>query len=193
MSPRYAVLCKPRREALAEANLINQGYRVYLPRLATQHRRDGKWVDTVEPLFPRYLFIAAGREQQGFASVRSTLGVSTLVRFGGQPATVPEAVVEALRGRQDPGTGACARRNPFQTGQAVEFRAGPFAGLDAYKTRFEQSELRAESAALPNGEAFVTILATLPTPAMQELARALEGEFDELGRSVHIDIRRADN
>ncbi len=130
MSAWYAVLCKPRREALAEANLINQGYRVYLPRLATQHRRDGKWVDTVEPLFPRYLFIAAGREQQGFAAVRSTLGVSGLVRFGGQPATVPEAVVEALRARQDPGTGACARRTPFQTGEAVEFRAGPFAGLD---------------------------------------------------------------
>ncbi len=61
--------------------------------------------------------------------------------------------------------------------------------LDAYKTRFEQSELRVESAALPNGEAFVTILATLPTPAMQELARALESEFDELGRSVHIEVR----
>jgi len=74
MSAWYAVLCKPRREALAETNLVNQGYRVYLPLLATQHRRDGKWVDTVEPLFPRYLFIAAGREQQGFAAVRSTLG-----------------------------------------------------------------------------------------------------------------------
>lgn len=130
MSAWYAVLCKPRREEVAEANLLNQGYRVYLPRLATQRRRDGKWIDTIEPLFPRYLFIAAGREQQGFSSVRSTLGVSNMVRFGGQPATVPEAVVEALRGRQDPATGACARRSLFQTGEAVQFRTGPFAGLE---------------------------------------------------------------
>ena len=36
MSTWYAVMCKPRREMLAEANLINQGYSVYLPRLATQ-------------------------------------------------------------------------------------------------------------------------------------------------------------
>ncbi len=65
--------------------------------------------------------------------------------------------------------------------------------LDAYRTRFEQSELRVESVALPNGEAFVTLLATQPTPAMQELARVLESEFDELGRSVHIAIRSVDN
>ena len=130
MSVWHAVMCKPRREALVEANLVNQGYRVCLPRLATQRRRDGKWVDSVEPLFPRYLFVAAGREQQGFAPVRSTLGVSGLVRFGGQPATVAEEVVEALRGRQDPATGACARRRLFARGAAVEFRDGPFAGLD---------------------------------------------------------------
>ena len=41
MSAWYAVFCKPRREELAEANFVNQGYRVFLPRLATQRRRDG--------------------------------------------------------------------------------------------------------------------------------------------------------
>ena len=130
MSAWYAVLCKPRREALAETNLANQGYRVYLPRLATQCRRDGKWIDTVEPLFPRYLFLAPGNEHQGLAPVRSTLGVSGLVRFGGQPATIPEAVVESLRGRQDPDTGACARRSLFKSGAPIQFCAGPFTGLD---------------------------------------------------------------
>jgi transcriptional antiterminator RfaH len=130
MSAWYAVFCKPRREALAEANLINQGYRVYLPRLATQCRRDGKWVDTVEPLFPRYLFMAEGNERQGLAPVRSTLGVSGLVRFGGQAATISEAMVESLRERQDPDTGACARRSLFKPGAPIEFRAGPFTGLD---------------------------------------------------------------
>ena len=130
MSDWYAVLCRPRREALAEANLVNQGYRVYLPRLATQCRRDGKWVDTVEPLFPRYLFMAAGNEHQSLAPVRSTSGVSNLVRFGGRPATIPDAVVEALRARQDPDTGVCARRRLFKPGATVAFRAGPFTGLD---------------------------------------------------------------
>lgn len=130
MSAWYAVMCKPRREALAEANLLNQGYRVYFPRLATQHRRGGKWVDTVEPLFPRYLFLSPSNDRQGLAPVRSTLGVSNLVRFGGQAATIPESLVEALRRRQDPATGACAQRSLFKHGAAIKLRAGPFTGLD---------------------------------------------------------------
>jgi transcriptional antiterminator RfaH len=130
MTTWYAVMCKPRREELAEANLLNQGYQVFLPRLAIQRRRDGKWVDTVEPLFPRYLFLATANERQSLAPVRSTLGVSNLVRFGGQPATIPEAVVESLRQRQDPGTGACAQRSQFKRGAAVQLQAGPFSGLE---------------------------------------------------------------
>ena len=130
MSAWYAALCKPRCEARAEANLINQGYRVFLPRLATQIRQEGKWIDSVEPLFPRYLFLAVSNEHQGLAPVRSTLGVSDLVRVGGQPATIPGEVVEALRERQDPDTGASARRSLFKPGAQVLFRAGPFSGLD---------------------------------------------------------------
>ena len=130
MSTWYAVMCKPRREELAEANLLNQGYQVFLPRLAIQCRRDGKWVDTVEPLFPRYLFLATANHRQSLAPVRSTLGVSNLVRFGGEPATIPEAVVELLRRRQDPSTGACAQRSPFKRGAAVKLQAGPFTGLE---------------------------------------------------------------
>ena len=88
MNRWYAALCKPRQEMVAEANLANQGFAVYLPRLKNRHRRAGRWVDRVEPLFPRYLFVAAGLESQSLAPIRSTRGVSGLVRFGGQPATV---------------------------------------------------------------------------------------------------------
>ena len=130
MSAWYAVMCKPRSESIAEANLTNQGYRVYLPRLATQCRRKGKWVDTVEPLFPRYLFLTTGDARQSLASVRSTFGVSDLVRVGGQPATIPATIIELLRQRQDPHTGACARRDRFHSGAVVSFRAGPFTGLN---------------------------------------------------------------
>lgn len=130
MSPWYAVLCKPRREALAEENLLRQGYGVFLPRLAVQRRRAGRWADSVEPLFPRYLFVATVDARQSLAPVRSTLGVCGLVRFGAQPAVVPGGVIEALRARQDPADGTLARRSPFAPGARVAFRAGPFAGLE---------------------------------------------------------------
>jgi transcriptional antiterminator RfaH len=129
MNTWYAVLTKPRRETVAEENLQNQGFRVYLPRLAIERRRGGKWVQAVEPLFPRYLFLAIG-QSPSFAPVRSTLGVASMVSFGGQPAVVPHVVIDALKSREDPDSGTCDARAPFKPGDAVEFRAGPFAGLD---------------------------------------------------------------
>jgi transcriptional antiterminator RfaH len=95
----YTVFCKPHGEKTAETNLENQGYAVYLPRLLTSRRRAGKWVKRIEPLFPRYLFLRPRDARQSLAPVRSTLGVTSLVRFGGQPAVVPDVVVDALRAR----------------------------------------------------------------------------------------------
>ena len=130
MSAWHAALCKPRSEVLAETNLRRQGYQVFLPRLATQRRRLGRWVDTVEPLFPRYIFLAVSDEHQSLAPVRSTLGVAGLVRFGGEPAIIAGEVVDSLRARHDPATGICARRSQFKPGARVAFQGGPFNGLD---------------------------------------------------------------
>ena len=130
MSPWYAVFCRPRREALAEENLLRQGYRVFLPRLATQARKKGRWADVCEPLFPRYLFVAAADARQSLAPVRSTLGVSNLVRFGGQPAIVPDELVETLRQRHDPLSGACVITKVFTPGDKVILRSGPMSGIE---------------------------------------------------------------
>ena len=131
MSPWHVVLCKPRREALAEANLRNQGFEVYLPRMIGVRRRAGRWEHTIEPLFPRYLFLNEGEGGRGLPPVRSTLGVSDLVRSAGAPVRVPPGVVEALRDSADPHTG-CHRIEaaPFAAGARVRFAAGPLAGLE---------------------------------------------------------------
>ena len=130
MSPWYAVFCRPRREALAEENLLRQGYRVFLPRLATKARRKGRWADVSEPLFPRYLFVAAADARQSLAPVRSTFGVSHLVRFGGQPAIVADELVETLRQRHDPLSGACVITKVFTPGDKVILRSGPMSGIE---------------------------------------------------------------
>ena len=131
MSRWHAVLCKPRREALAEANLKNQGYEVFFPRMVDFRRKAGRWAQVVEPLFPRYLFLNAGDGSRSLAPVRSTPGVTDLLRFCGAPALVPPGVVEALRDTTDPETGCQRFRiSPFARGERVRFAAGPFAGLE---------------------------------------------------------------
>lgn len=128
--PWYLVHTKPRQEARALENLQRQHYPCLLPMLRVERIRQRRLAVVEEPLFPRYLFIELS-DEVNWSPIRSTLGVSNLVRFGGAAAKVPPAVVEALRQelaerqRQDPA------RPLFSPGQKVRITEGPFAGLDA--------------------------------------------------------------
>ncbi len=128
----FAVCSKPRQEAVAEENLVRQGFHVYLPRLRIRRRRRGQWIDSIEVLFPRYLFIRIDPLQRNMAPVRSTRGVVGLVRFGGQPAVVPDEVMDALLQCQDPASGLHQEnRTPFSAGDRIKLVDGPFAGMEA--------------------------------------------------------------
>jgi transcriptional antiterminator RfaH len=132
----YAVCCKPRQEAVAEENLLRQGFRVYLPRIRIRHRRRGQWLDAVEVLFPRYIFIRVDPLRRSTATVRSTRGVVGLVRFGGRPAVVPDAVMEALRQREDAASGLHQdNRPPFHPGDPVKLVDGPLSGMEGVFTQ----------------------------------------------------------
>ncbi len=131
----YAVCCKPRQEAIAEENLLRQGFHVYLPRIRTRQRRRGQWIDTVEVLFPRYIFIRVDALRRSLVTVRSTRGAVGLVRFGGQPAVVPDAVMDALVRREDAGSGLHQDNRPlFHAGEAVKLVDGPLAGMEGIFT-----------------------------------------------------------
>jgi len=131
----FAVLCKPRQEAVAEENLLRQGFHVYLPRIRMRQRRRGQWVEAVEVLFPRYIFIRVDPQQRSMATVRSTRGATGLVRFGGQPAVVPDAVMDALRQREDAASGLHQDERPaFNAGEAVKLVDGPLAGMEGVFT-----------------------------------------------------------
>lgn len=132
----YVVHSKPRLEEQACAQLLRQGYEVWLPRLAIWRKSGGAWVRKDAPLFPRYLFARPAHAGQSIAPIRSTLGVSTLVRFGNEPARLGEALfaelqrlVEAQSQRPD------LRTSPFSAGEAVQVTGGPLAGLEGIVTR----------------------------------------------------------
>ncbi len=131
----YAVCCKPRQESVAEENLLRQGFRVYLPRIRIRQRQRGKWVDAVEVLFPRYIFIRVDPQRRSTATVRSTRGVTGLVRFGGQPAIVPDCVMDALMQREDAASGMHQDDRPaFNAGEAIKLVDGPLAGMEGVFT-----------------------------------------------------------
>ena len=128
----YAVQTKPRKEDLAEANLSRQAFEVFLPRIKDARRRRGHWQDVIDPLFPRYLFVKADLEKDNVAPIRSTLGVTGLVRFGSEHVPVPRSFIEGLMSETDKDTGITLRSpQVFNKGDKVRMVKGPFAGVEA--------------------------------------------------------------
>jgi len=127
----YLVHTKPSAEGTARSNLERQGYEVYYPQLARTVRRGGRWKETVAALFPRYLFIRVLHGLQSFGPIRSTLGVSEVVRFGSEYAVVPAGVIRGLKERTDPVTGL-HRLKPRTLSRGVPIRIadGALRGLE---------------------------------------------------------------
>ena len=127
----YVIHSKPRQEARALLNLQNQGYSCYLPVCPTQKLRNGKLKTQLDPLFSRYLFIqlSLAHSGQSWAPIRSTLGVSTLLMFGNEPARVAPQLIDALKTKeQSVFTEPVALHQP---GDKLHITEGPFAGLEA--------------------------------------------------------------
>ncbi|MEW5886299.1 MAG: transcription/translation regulatory transformer protein RfaH [Pseudomonadota bacterium] len=126
----YLVHTKPRRELCALEHLERQGFGCYLPLLRTEKLRRTRLDTCDEPLFPRYLFIQLDTDLQSrsWGPIRSTVGVSRLVAFGGEPAKVPSALVEQLRQHENHLRGQVVPL--FQAGERVRVTQGPFAGLE---------------------------------------------------------------
>jgi len=95
-----------------------------------------------EALFPSYLFVQTCDETQSIAPIRSTLGVSQLVRFGTVPATVSHAVVEqvvqvaaSLSAREE------AVVHGLTAGTPVRLVEGPLKGLEGLVTASAQDRV----------------------------------------------------
>jgi transcriptional antiterminator RfaH len=129
----YAVHCKPRQDARAEIQLRNQGYELYRPLARVRRHRAGRPVTVTESLFPRYLFIRLDNCDENWAPIRSTRGVTGLVRWGACVPSVPEFIITALQQRTDSEAGAVdlTASEDFRPNDRVRIVEGPFAECDA--------------------------------------------------------------
>jgi len=95
----YVIYSKPREEYRAKENLENQGYEVFLPTCQIEKLINSKVSLITEPLFPRYLFIKLDQINSNWFPIRSTKGVSSLLRFGKEsnPIHVPDQIISNLR------------------------------------------------------------------------------------------------
>ena len=128
----YVIHTKWASETIAETNLQRQGYEIYLPRLAQTVRRRRRLQERIVALFPRYLFLRLNEDSQVLGPVRSTTGVTSVVRFGSRYASVPDQLIRMLRARADPETGLHRIPPPVlpAPGSTIKIADGPFDGLE---------------------------------------------------------------
>ncbi|MFO7747651.1 MAG: transcription/translation regulatory transformer protein RfaH [Orrella sp.] len=127
----YVVHTKPRQEERARLNLERQGFGCFLPTFAKKKITKKSLEVVREPLFSRYLFIELDTKLSGksWAPIRSTLGVSKLVSFGTEPARIDSRLIDWLRAQET--ALSQTPQSPYQPGDLVEIKEGPFKGVQA--------------------------------------------------------------
>ena len=116
----------PHQENRAQFNLHRLGFRSFVPRLRRTIRHARRLQDTLQPLFPSYIFIVIDLSKQRWRSVNGTFGVASLVMGAERPVPVPRGVIEALVASCE-SCGAVRLDDSLEIGQKVRILSGPFA------------------------------------------------------------------
>lgn len=123
----YALYTKPRKERQVETTLRGQGIETYLPTVQRKVRRRDRPDRVV--FFPCYLFARIDLDVVPRSSIDWMPGIRRIVGAGGQPAVVPEEIVETIRNRletiKEVGYGG------LKKGDRVRIVSGPLRDLEA--------------------------------------------------------------
>jgi transcription antitermination factor NusG len=136
----YAVRSKPRKEEIVWKQILSQGFEAYFPRIRIHpvNPRSRK----LKPYFPGYLFLIADLEAVGLSTFQWMPHSIGLVSFGGEPAIVPDHLVQAIRRRVDDINSAGGEVfDGLKQGDMVWINEGPFRGYEAlFDARLPGSE-----------------------------------------------------
>ncbi len=131
----YCVRVRPKQEAVAARMLRNEaGIEVFCPFIRFKRARRGGTMWVTEGMFPGYLFghFAFAEHHRHVVSIS---GVSAIVRFGDQPAVVPDAIIAELKVHVVSGEEAIVIPQPIESGTEVRIIEGAYAGVTAVVSR----------------------------------------------------------
>jgi transcription elongation factor/antiterminator RfaH len=126
----YALRTKPRKEDVVWKQILDREYGVFYPRLKVNpvNPRSKK----VRPYFPGYMFVKLDLEKAGLTALQWMPHTAGLVSFGGEPATVPESLIHAIRERvEEIAAAGGIVFDGLKHGDKVVIDHGPFEGYEA--------------------------------------------------------------
>jgi transcription antitermination factor NusG len=128
----YALLTRHQHEKSVASSLSNKSHEVYLPLYRSLRRWQDRAKQIWLPLFPCYVFIRGGMNRQ--LQIVTTPGVLSIVGWGGRPAIVAQAQLDAVR--QIIECCLTVETHPYlQFGDRVRVKTGPLMGLEGILTR----------------------------------------------------------
>jgi transcription antitermination factor NusG len=123
----YALRSKQRKEDAVWKQARDQGFEVFYPRLRVNpvNPRARK----IRPYFPGYLFVRADLDVVGRSVLQFMPYSNGLVSFGGEPSSVPENLIVAIRQRVEEIEKAGGENlDGLHKGDVVQINYGPFEG-----------------------------------------------------------------
>jgi transcription antitermination factor NusG len=128
----YALFTRYQHEKMVALGLSNKNHEVYLPVYCGVRRWQDRDKQIWFPLFPCYVFLRGGLDRQ--LQILTTPGVIHIVSWGGRPAAIPPAQLDAIR--QMLASGSCVESHPYlQCGDRVRVKSGPMTGLEGILDR----------------------------------------------------------
>lgn len=126
----YAIQSHPNKEDFLWDQLRMREIEVFYPRIRVQTANPR--ARKIKAYFPGYLFVRIDLEALGISTLQWMPHARGLVSFGGEPATVPDALIHAIRQR----VGEISRAggelfDGLRSGDEVFIQDGPFAGYEA--------------------------------------------------------------
>lgn len=130
MEQWYVLQSKPQKETLLYEQLCLREIEAYYPciRVKPVNPRARK----IKSYFPGYMFVHVDLDLLGISPLQWIPGAVGLVNFGGEPATVNESILQAIRWRiekKDPDSSS--HQGALQLGDTVSICEGPFSGYKA--------------------------------------------------------------
>ncbi len=127
----YLAYTKPRQETIAQFHLTRQAFDVYLPLYKKFKKTEQGPVALFEPMFPRYILFKPGKPGQSISAVRSTQGITTVVRFGSEPAQIHNELVDRIRQlEQDRQHATLQELSNLKAGQSVRLKHSALGGIE---------------------------------------------------------------
>jgi transcriptional antiterminator RfaH len=126
----YAMRSKPNKEDFLARQLDAYGVDFYYPRLQVNpiNPRSRK----NRPYLPNYLFVHVDLDVVNISTLRWMPGASGMVNFDGEPASIPDFIIAAIKRHVDQlNISAHEFIADLQPGDIILVQDGPFAGYEA--------------------------------------------------------------